>query len=82
MPEQRDQQDDRQRHAYEPQQCTSGEIHDVSSSMVASQRREAGGVPMVGIALFIANNRKRSASDSFSFRKNESESRKSARRIS
>jgi hypothetical protein len=35
MPKQRDQQDDRQRHAKQPQQRTSREIHDLSSSVTA-----------------------------------------------
>src|ERR1700743_2650201 len=34
--EQRDQQDDRQRHAKQPQQRTSREVHGLSSSMMAS----------------------------------------------
>jgi hypothetical protein len=76
MPEQRDQQDDRQRHAQQPQQRTSREIHSLSSSMRwrcnagRSERFRCGGEFTV---------RKRSASDSFSFAKNESESRKLAR---
>ena len=70
MPEQRDQQDDRQRHAKQPQQRTFGEIHGLSSSMTACLT--PGG--SCGSAV-----RERSRSDSFSFAKNESESRKSAR---
>jgi len=51
MPEQRDQQDDRQRHAQQPQQGASGEIHDLSSFLedgVLTPGGSGGSLPLTG----------------------------------